>query len=50
MLRARYGGSDVEVRALRPTKSYGHTETGPRFKVSSGRPDKSGIELTIPGL
>ena len=28
----------------------GHTETGPRFKVSSERPEKRGIELAIPGL
>ena len=28
----------------------GHTETGPRFKVSSERPDKRGIDLVIPGL
>ena len=25
------------VRLLRPNNSYGHTETGPRFKVSSER-------------
>ena len=25
------------VRVLRPTNSLGHTETGPRFKVSSER-------------
>ena len=28
----------------------GHTETGPRFKVSSERPDERGIDLAIPGL
>ena len=28
----------------------GHTETGPRFKVSSERPEKRGIDLAIPGL
>ena len=28
----------------------GHTETGPRFKVSSERPKKRGIDLAIPGL
>ena len=28
----------------------GHTETGPRFKVSSERPEKRGIDHTIPGL
>ena len=28
----------------------GHTETGPRFKVSSKRPEKQGIDLAIPGL
>ena len=38
------------VRVLRPTNSYGHTETGPRFKVSSERLEKPGIELTTPGL
>ena len=27
----------------------GHTETGPRFKVSSERPEKRGIEHAIPG-
>ena len=28
----------------------GHTETGPRFKVSSERPEKRGIDLAIPVL
>ena len=28
----------------------GHTEKGPRFKVSSERPEKRGIDLAIPGL
>ena len=28
----------------------GHTETGPRFKVSSERPEKRGMKLAIPGL
>ena len=28
----------------------GHTETGPRFKVSSERLEKRGIDLAIPGL
>ena len=28
----------------------GHTETGPRFKVSSERPEKRGIDLVTPGL
>ena len=27
----------------------GHTETGPRFKVTSERLEKPGIELTTPG-
>ena len=27
----------------------GHMETGPRFKVSSERPEKRGIDLAIPG-
>ena len=27
----------------------GHTETGPRFKVSSERPEKRGIDLATPG-
>ena len=26
----------------------GHTETGPRFKVSSERPEKRGIDLATP--
>ena len=28
----------------------GHMEMGPRFKVSSERPEKQGIDLAIPGL
>ena len=28
----------------------GHKEMGPRFKVSSARPEKWGIEPVIPGL
>ena len=28
----------------------GHTETGHRFKVSSERPEKQGIDLATPGL
>ena len=28
----------------------GHTETGPRFEVSSERPEKRGIDLATPGL
>ena len=28
----------------------GHTQTGPRFIVSSERPKKRGIDLAIPGL
>ena len=28
----------------------GHTETGPRFKVSSERPEKRGVDLATPGL
>ena len=27
-----------------------HTETGPRFEVSSERPEKRGIDHAIPGL
>ena len=42
------GGGGVKV--LRLTNSLGHTETGPRFKVSSERLEKPGIELTTPGL
>ena len=38
------------VRALRLISSYGHTETGPRFKVSSARLVKPEIELMTPGL
>ena len=36
----------VVLGFLRPTNSLGHTETGPRFKVSSERLEKPGIELT----
>ena len=28
----------------------GHTKTEPRFKVSSERPEKRGIDLATPGL
>ena len=28
----------------------GHKETGPRFKASSERPEKRGIDVAIPGL
>ena len=38
------------VRVLRLTNSLGHTETGPRFKVSSERLEKPGLELATPGL
>ena len=38
------------VRDLRLNNSLGHTETGPRFKVSSERLEKPRIELTTPGL
>ena len=38
------------IRVLRLTNSKGHTETGPRFKVSSERLEKPGIELMTPGL
>ena len=31
-------------------QQQGHTETGPRFKVSSERPEKREIDLAIPGL
>ena len=31
-------------------KQRGHTETAPRFKVSSERRVKRGIDLAIPGL
>ena len=31
-------------------QQQGHTETGPRFKVSSERPEKRGIDLATPGL
>ena len=33
-----------------PPTAKGHTQTGPRFKVSSERLEKPGIELTTPGL
>ena len=45
--KMRGGGG---VRVLRLTNSYGHTETGPWFIVSSERLEKPGIELTNPGL
>ena len=32
------------------SEQRGHTETGPRFKVSSERPEKRGIDLATPGL
>ena len=35
---------------LTSQQQRGHTETGPRFKVSSERPEKRGICLAIPGL
>ena len=31
-------------------QQLGHMETGPRFQVSSERPEKRGINLAIPGL
>ena len=37
--------SDLTSRQQR-----GYTETGPRFKVSSERPEKREIDLAIPGL
>ena len=42
------GGGGVRVLCL--TNSLGYTETGPRFKVSTERLEKPGIELTTPGL
>ena len=33
-----------------PRGQRGHPETGPRFTVSSERPEKRGIDLAIPGL
>ena len=41
------GVSDVMVR---PNDTKGHTETGLKFKDSSERMEKPGIEHTIPGL
>ena len=38
------------VRVLCPTNSLGHTETGPRLKVSSERLEKPGIKLMTPGF
>ena len=35
---------------LRPTDTKGHTETGSRLKVSSDRLEKTGVELTTPGV
>ena len=48
MLKARYRGDGAVVRVISPPNSYGHSETGPRFKVSSERAERPGIELTIP--
>ena len=31
-------------------QQLGHTEKGPRFKVSSERPEKRGIDLATPEL
>ena len=38
------------VRVFRPTNSYGHTETGPQYKVTFERLEKPGIKLMTPGL
>ena len=40
----------VCVRVVRLTDSWGHTETGPRFKDSSESLEKPGIEPATPGL
>ena len=34
---------------LKSHQQQGHTETGPRFKISSERPEKREIDLAIPG-
>ena len=36
--------------SLTSHQQRGHTETGPRFKVSSERLEKQGVDLAIPGL
>ena len=35
---------------LTPHQQQGHTETGPRFKVSPETPEKRAIDLATPGL
>ena len=42
--------SECVNSGLAPHQQQGHTEMGPRFKVSSERPEKRGIDLAIPGL
>ena len=41
--------SEWTKSGLMSHQSRGHTETGPRFKVSSERPDKRAIDLAISG-
>ena len=44
-------GGDVKVLGfMSHQQQMSHGDTGPRFKVSSERLDKSGIQLTSPGL
>ena len=43
-------GSEWLKSGLTSNQQRGLTETGPRFKVSSERPEKRGIDLAIPGL
>ena len=35
---------------LTSNQQRGHTVTGPRFKISSEKPEKRGIDHAIPGL
>ena len=42
--------SEWENSGLTSHQQQGHTETGPRFKVSSEWPEKWGIDLAIPVL
>ena len=39
--------SELRLTHILPSQLGRHTETGFRFKVSSGRPKKQGIDLAI---
>ena len=47
---ARSAGPLKEHRYVTSHQQRGHTETGSRFKVSSERPEKRGIDLAVPEL